>query len=59
MKKAKGKKGVAMKSRNRKLVGLRRSNPKVFTYALLGKIFGIDKTAEDIFKRDQAKYPPK
>lgn len=56
-KKRKGGKGKKYETRNYAIVIARKANSKVFTFAELGKIFGINKTVvEDIYKRDEQKY---
>lgn len=56
-KKKKGGKGKSWTARNRRLVLLRKSDPGKWSFRELGKKFGIGATtAEDIFKRDIAKF---
>lgn len=53
----KGGKGKAFEIRNRMIVALRRKDEKLYTYEVLGDIFGINRTTvEDIYKRDSKKF---
>jgi len=52
-----GGKGKRFESRNRELVEKRLSDPKMFTFKVLGRVYGINpKTAHDIFVRDLRIY---